>query len=79
VSHRYWHGGEREVRTQVNRILQSGAFKNSESLQRFLKFAVECVLDGATDQFKESVLCRVVFDRGCEFDPRSDSIVLAGC
>jgi adenylate cyclase len=66
---------ECEVRAQVDRILQSGAFKNSESLQRFLKFAVECVLHGTTDQLKESVLGRVVFDRGSEFDPRSDSIV----
>jgi serine/threonine-protein kinase len=66
---------EREVRAQLDRILQSETFKNSERLQHFLKFAVECVLDGATDQLKESALGRVVFDRGSEFDPRSDSIV----
>ena len=66
---------EREVRTQLDRIVQSRVFKNSEHLHRFLRFAVECVLDGATDQLKESVLGRVVFDRGSEFDPRSDSIV----
>jgi serine/threonine-protein kinase len=56
-------------------MLQSGMFKNSERLQRFLKFAVECALDGTTGQLKESVLGRVVFDRGSEFDPRTDSIV----
>src|SRR6516162_1094377 len=66
---------EREVSTQLDRILQGTAFKNSERLQRFLKFAVECALDGTTDQLKESVLGRVVFDRGPEFDPRTDSIV----
>src|SRR6516165_1545275 len=66
---------EREVRAQLDRMLQSGMFKNSERLQRFLKFAVECALDGTTDQLKESVLGRVVFDRGSEFDPRTDSIV----
>jgi serine/threonine-protein kinase len=66
---------EREVRAQLDRILQSGTFKNSERLQRFLKAAVECALDGTTDQLKESVLGRVVFDRGSEFDPRTDSIV----
>ena len=65
----------REVWAQLDRILQSGTFKNLERLQRFLKFAVECALDGATDQLKESVLGRVVFDRGSEFDPRTDSIV----
>jgi hypothetical protein len=42
---------------------------------RFLKFAVGCVLDGTTDQLKESLLGRVVFDRGSEYDPRADSIV----
>ena len=31
--------------------------------------------DGATDQLKESVLGRVVFDRSSEFDSRTDSIV----
>ena len=66
---------EREVRIQLDRILQGAAFKNSERLQRFLKFAVECALDGTTDQLKESVLGRVVFHRGPEFDPRTDSIV----
>jgi hypothetical protein len=65
----------REVRAQLDRILQSEMFKNSERLQRFLKFAVECALSGTTDQLKESVLGRVVFDRGPEFDPRTDSIV----
>lgn len=66
---------EPEVRAQLDRILQSTMFKNSERLQRFLKFAVECALDGTTDQLKESVLGRVVFDRGSEFDPRTDTIV----
>ncbi|HYK62953.1 MAG TPA: tetratricopeptide repeat protein [Bryobacteraceae bacterium] len=66
---------EREIHAQLDRILQSAMFKNSERLQRFLKFAVECALDGTTDQLKESVLGRVVFNRGSEFDPRTDSIV----
>ena len=66
---------EREVRAQLGRILQSGTFKQWEPLRRFLKFAVECALDGATDQLKESVLGRVLFDRRSEFDPRTDSIV----
>jgi serine/threonine-protein kinase len=66
---------EREVHNQLDRILQSAMFKNSERLQRFLKFAVECVLDGTADQLKESVLGREVFNRGSEFDPRTDSIV----
>jgi adenylate cyclase len=66
---------EREVRTQLDRILQSNVFKNSERLHRFLRFAVERVLDGRTDQLKESVLGRVIYDRGSDFDPRTQSIV----
>src|SRR5215472_1983716 len=67
--------GEREVRAELDRILQSRVFRNSERLHRFLKFAVECALDNQTDRLKESVLGRIVFDRGSEFDPRADSIV----
>ena len=67
---------EVEVRAQLDRILQSGTFKNSEHLQRSLKFAIECALDGTTDRLKGSVLgTRIVFDRGAEFDPPMDSIV----
>jgi TolB-like protein len=64
-----------EIRAQLERILKSRVFKNSERLQRFLKFAVECALDGTTDRLKESVVGRVVFDRGTDYDPRTDSIV----
>ena len=67
--------GAPEVRAQLNRILQSRSFRSSERLQRFLKFAVECALEGSTDRLKESVLGRTVFDRGSEYDPRTDSIV----
>jgi adenylate cyclase len=66
---------ERDVRAQLDRILQSRAFRNSERLQRFLKFAVECTLEGTIDRLKESVLGRTVFDRGSKYDPRTDSIV----
>lgn len=67
--------GARDVRTELDRILQSRAFRNSERLQRFLKFAVECALEGANDRLKESVIGRAVYDRGPKYDPRTDSIV----
>jgi adenylate cyclase len=66
---------DRDIRAQLDRILRSRAFRNSERLQRFLKFAVECALDGTLDRLKESLLGRVVFDRGSKYDPRTDSIV----
>ena len=66
---------DRDVRAQLGRILQSGSFRNTERLKRFLKFAVECALEGNTDRLKESVLGRTVFDRGSKYDPGTDSIV----
>jgi len=66
---------ERDIRAQLDRVLRSRAFRNSERLQRFLKFAVECALEGTLDRLKESLLGRIVFDRGSKYDPRTDSIV----
>ena len=67
--------GAFDVRAELDRVLQSRSFRNSERLQRFLKFAVECALEGAIDQLKESVIGRAVYDRGPDYDPRTDSIV----
>ncbi len=66
---------DRDVLAQLDRLLQSRPFRNSERLQRFLKFAVECALKGTVDQLKESLIGRIVFDRGSKYDPRTDSIV----
>jgi len=64
-----------EIDGQLDRIFRSPGFRNSQRLRRFLEFAVRCVLSGTTDQLKESVLGRTVFDRGSRYDPRIDSIV----
>jgi serine/threonine-protein kinase len=64
-----------DLRAQVQRIVESPWFSSAPRLTRFLQFAVESLISGATDQLKESVLGRVVFDRGSSFDPRTDSIV----
>ncbi len=66
---------DQDIRAQLDRILRSHALRNSERLQRFLKFAVECALEGTVDRLKESLLGRLVFDRGSSYDPRTDSIV----
>jgi serine/threonine-protein kinase len=63
------------VRAELKKILESAGFRNSERMQRFLRLAVERTLDGATDQLKEFALGHDVFDRGKEYDPRTDSIV----
>ena len=64
-----------EIDGQLDRIFRSPGFRNSQRLRRFLEFAVRCLVSGTTDQLKESVLGRTVFDRGSRYDPRTDSIV----
>jgi serine/threonine-protein kinase len=63
------------VRAELKKILESGGFRNSERMQRFLRIAVERTLDGATGQLKEFALGHDVFDRGKDYDSRTDSIV----
>jgi adenylate cyclase len=64
-----------KVREQLAKIITSGEFRKSARLIRFLEFAVSHTLDGRADDLKEYILGREVFDRGPEFDPRTDSIV----
>lgn len=66
---------EPEVRALLEKILASAGFRNSERMRRFLRITVERTLDGATDQLKEFSLGHDVFDRGRDYDPRTDSIV----
>ncbi len=64
-----------DVRAELQRIISSPWFSSAPRLIRFLQFAVDCYLNGSTDQLKESILGRVVFDRGPSFDSQTDSIV----
>jgi TolB-like protein len=61
------------VREQLARILASPQFAHSERLSRFLKLAVEVAQSGAA--LKEYRIGVDVFDRGQDFDPRTDPIV----
>jgi adenylate cyclase len=64
-----------EIRAQIERIVNSGAFAGSERLCRFLTWTVEQSLQGRAENIKQYVIGREVFDRGTNFDPRIDSIV----
>ena len=66
---------EPEVRAALEKLVSSAGFRNSERMRRFLRVAVERTLEGATDQLKEFSLGHDVFDRGADYDPRTDSIV----
>jgi serine/threonine-protein kinase len=62
------------VRGQLTRILGSQAFAHAPMLRRLLRHVVEHTLDGA-QELKEYAVGVDVFDRGPEFDPRTDTIV----
>jgi serine/threonine-protein kinase len=64
-----------EILAQLERILASKPFINSERLRRFLRIAVERALAGETETLKEYAIGRDVFDRDDQYDPRVDSIV----
>ncbi len=63
------------VKEELERILSSPAFSQSQRISRFLRFVVEEVLKNGPDQLKEYSLGVTVFDRDAEYDPRTDSIV----
>jgi TolB-like protein len=64
-----------EVRAQIQRILKSKPFADSERLQRFMSWTVEQVLHGEAENIKQFTIGQEVFDRGPAFDPQTDSIV----
>src|SRR5262245_61822593 len=64
---------EEAVRTQLGRILASPQFAQSDRLSRFLRLVVESAHKG--DALKEYRIGVEVFDRGRDFDPRTDPIV----
>jgi len=63
------------LRDQVRKIAASPGFVNADRLRRFLEFTVEAQIKGESDQIKEYVLGREVFDRPDDYDPRLDPIV----
>lgn len=64
-----------EIRAALARVLGSSGFVNSARLSQFLRLAVEQTLAGQAEQLKEFTIGHDVFDRGPDFDPRTDSIV----
>ncbi len=58
-----------EIRAQLDRILGSDAFVNSDRLSRFLRYVVERTLAGDGDRLKEYVIGTEVFERGEQVRP----------
>lgn len=63
------------VAAQLQRVLGSAAFVNAPILSRFLRYVVERSLARDGCALKEYTLGVEVFGRGCDFDPRIDTIV----
>jgi TolB-like protein/tetratricopeptide (TPR) repeat protein len=66
---------EQEVRTELDRLLRSAPFLQSDRLARFLRFAIENALAGNIDLLKEYVIGTEVYDRKPPYHPSQDSIV----
>ena len=74
----FWPQGEQsqdEVREELEQILRSRFFIKSARLCRFLRTAVEYLLAGKADLFKEYTVGVEVYDRLPSYDPNQDSIV----
>ena len=66
---------EADVRAELENILSSSQFSKSHRLSRFLRIAVEYLLDGRADGFKEYTIGIEVYERQASYDPAIDSIV----
>ena len=66
---------ETAVRTQLERILASADFAQSERIKSFLKYVVEETLDGRAERLKEYTIATSVFGRDESFDPQTNTIV----
>jgi hypothetical protein len=64
-----------QVTAQLSKILSSSFFVESPTLQKLLAYLVDQALYGRSGNLKEYSIGAEVFQRGANFDPRTDSIV----
>src|SRR5215211_2798870 len=67
--------GREQKLEQLERVLQSRALQNSESLKAFLRFVVEKTVEDEGAQLKEYTIATEVFGRNSDYDPRIDAVV----
>jgi hypothetical protein len=63
------------IQEQLERLLAHPTFKNSKRCPRFLRYIVECTLNGDSLQLKERSLGMDVFGRDADYDTSEDTIV----
>lgn len=66
---------DKDVRQELDRILESPIFAHSDRLARFLRFTVEHAISGNDQGLKEYVSGTEVYDRKPPYHPNHDSIV----
>jgi TolB-like protein/Tfp pilus assembly protein PilF len=66
---------EQAIREELDRLLQSPIFAQSDRLGRFLRFTVEHAIGGTQDALKEYLIGAEVYDRKPPYHPSQDSIV----
>lgn len=59
----------------VERVVQSSAFRQSETLRRLLRYLAEKALEGTADQLKEYTIGVDALGKPATYDPRQDSVV----
>lgn len=64
-----------DVAKQLNRIIGSRIFRQTDRLKRFLSYVVRETIGGRAGALKEFTVGVEVFNRDTSFDPRSDPIV----
>jgi hypothetical protein len=66
---------EDAVHLQMERILHSETFRNSDVLRRLLRFLADKTLSGEGEQLKEYVIGIDALGKPATYDPRQDSVV----
>jgi TolB-like protein len=76
IQHKHWSESDQAaIRQQMDRVLHSGPFRQSQRRQRFLEYLVNETLAGRGERLKGYNVGLEVFDRPETFDPVVDPIV----
>ena len=67
--------GSDTIQVCVDRVLQSGTFRNAPSSRRLLKYLTDHFLAGDSEQLKEYTIGVDAFGKPADYDPRLDSTV----
>ena len=67
--------GDNEIRTELERLLQSQIFEQAGRSTEFLRYVVEETLAGRADRLKGYTIAVAVFDRPADFDAQTDPLV----